>query len=55
MVAALWLGSFVRVGLSTAVAAAFVAAMLALIAGLVSFLREAHLSTRWLRQTFPMK
>ena len=55
VVAALFLGSFVRVGLSAAVAVAFVAAMLALIGGLVSFLREVHLSTRWLRQTFPTK
>ena len=54
VVAAIFLGSFVRVDLSAAVAVAFVAAMLALIGGLVSFLREVHHSTRWLRRTFPM-
>lgn len=53
VVAAIFLGSFVRVDLSAAVAVAFVAAMLALIGGLVSFLREVHLATRWMRDTFP--
>ncbi len=51
VIAALFLGAFVRLDLSAVVAVAFVAAMLALIAGLLSFLREVHLGIRWMRET----
>ena len=51
VIAALFLGAFVRLDLSTVVAVAFVAAMLTLIAGLLAFLQEVHLGIRWMRQT----
>lgn len=50
VIAALFLGEFVRLDLSVPIAVTFVAAMLALIAGLVSFLHEVHLGIRWMRQ-----
>ena len=45
VVATLFIGSMLRVGVSQAIALMFVAAMLALIAGLLSFLREITLAT----------
>jgi hypothetical protein len=45
VVATLFIGSMLSVGMSQAIALMFVAAMLALIAGLLSFLREITLAT----------
>ncbi len=45
VIATLFIGSMIRVGVSRAIALMFVAAMLALIAGLLSFLREISLAT----------
>jgi len=45
VVATLFIGSMLSVGVSQAIALMFVAAMLALIAGLLSFLREITLAT----------
>ncbi|HUV97172.1 MAG TPA: DUF2721 domain-containing protein [Acidobacteriaceae bacterium] len=45
VIATLFIGSMMRVGVSRAIALMFVAAMLALIAGLLSFLREISLAT----------
>src|SRR5450759_1879338 len=45
VVAALFIGSMLRVGVSQLIALMFVGAMLALIAGLLSFLREISLAT----------
>lgn len=45
VIAALFIGSLMTVDLSGTVAALFIAAMLALIAGLLSFLREISLAT----------
>lgn len=45
VVATLFIGSMLRVGMSQLIALMFVAAMLALIAGLLSFLREITLAT----------
>ena len=45
VIAMLFVGSMVHVGVSQAIALMFVAAMLALIAGLLSFLREIALAT----------
>jgi hypothetical protein len=50
VVALLFLGAFLRLDLALVVAAAFFAAMLALIGGLVSFLHEVRLATRHLRE-----
>lgn len=45
VIATLFIGSMLSVGVSQAIALMFVAAMLALIAGLLSFLREITLAT----------
>jgi len=45
VIAMLFVGSMLHVGVSQAIAVMFVAAMLALIAGLLSFLREITLAT----------
>lgn len=45
VIATLFIGSMMQVGVSQAIALMFVAAMLALIAGLLSFLREITLAT----------
>jgi hypothetical protein len=45
VIATLFIGSMLHVGVSQAIALMFVAAMLALIAGLLSFLREIALAT----------
>jgi Protein of unknown function (DUF2721) len=45
VIATLFIGSMMHVGVSQAIALMFVAAMLALIAGLLSFLREIALAT----------
>ncbi len=45
VIAMLFVGSMLQVGVSQAIALMFVAAMLALIAGLLSFLREITLAT----------
>ena len=49
MIALLFLGAFFTADISRVVAALFVLAMIGLIAGLVSFLREVHLATASLR------
>jgi MFS family permease len=49
MIALLFIGDFVPVGMSTTVALLFVAAMLSLILGLLCFLREVYLAIRNLR------
>ena len=51
VVAALFLGAFVRLNLQLPVAATFVAAMLALTAGLLTFLREIAAATRFMRRS----
>jgi hypothetical protein len=51
VIAALFLGALLEFDLTPAVALSFVVAMLLLIGGLVSFLGEVHLATRWMRQT----
>ena len=48
-VAALFLSVFVHLNASVPIAATFVASMLALMAGLVLFLREVHLAIRFMR------
>ena len=53
VIGALFVGAVARVGLAWLVATAFVAAMLALIAGLLSFLREVHMATRHMREAHP--
>jgi hypothetical protein len=50
VVATLFVGAFAGFDLSGAVAAAFVLSMLALIAGLTSFLREIHVATLHYRE-----
>ena len=45
VIATLFVGSMMHVGVSQAIASMFIAAMLALIAGLLSFLREITLAT----------
>ena len=45
----LFLGPFLQLDLSSAVAWIFIAAMIALCSGLVSFLREIFVATRHLR------
>ena len=52
VVAALFLGTFVtflRVDFSAAIALAFVFAMLSLVAGLITFLREVYMAIRFLK------
>lgn len=49
VVAALFVGAFLRFGVATAVAALFVAAMVTLISGLICFLREIFVATSSLR------
>ncbi|MBA3315870.1 MAG: DUF2721 domain-containing protein [Planctomycetota bacterium] len=49
VVAAIFLGTFVRIDFSLIVAATFVLAMLSLMAGLVSFLREVQAAIRFVR------
>jgi hypothetical protein len=49
VVAVLFLGAFLRPEFSIVVAPVFIAAMLALIAGLLSFLQEIRLATRHMR------
>lgn len=51
VIAALFLGAFVDLDLTTVVAAAFVGGMLLLIMGLVNFLREVQIGTERLRKT----
>lgn len=50
VIAALFLGAFVRLDLTSVVGLAFVAAMLTLIVGLLNFLREVRLALRWVRK-----
>lgn len=50
VVATMFLGAMAVVDLSRTIAAAFVLAMLALIAGLSSFLREIHVATKHYRE-----
>jgi Protein of unknown function (DUF2721) len=50
VVATLFIGAVAAMDLTRVVAAAFVLAMLALIAGLTSFLREIHVATRHYRE-----
>lgn len=52
--ATLFLGAFFRVDLATVVGVAFVIAMLALIFGLLNFLREVHVAILWVRETGPI-
>jgi uncharacterized protein DUF2721 len=49
VIAALFVSAYLAVNVSTAVSLLFIAAMLALIGGLVSFLREIHLAIRSVR------
>lgn len=49
VVIVLFLGSLFGLSVRTVIAALFIAAMLALTAGLICFLREIYLSTRYLR------
>ena len=49
--AMLFLGAFVNVDLTAVVGLAFVAAMVALIVGLLNFLREVQVALKWVRQT----
>lgn len=49
VVIVLFLGSLLGLSVRTVIAALFIAAMLALTAGLICFLREIYLSTRYLR------
>ena len=51
VVATLFIGAFLALDLSTLVAIAFIAAMLALIGGLLSFLQEVHLAIRHMRRS----
>lgn len=50
VIGALFLGAFVRIDLSPVVGWAFVAAMLALIFGLLKFLHEVQAALRWVRR-----
>jgi hypothetical protein len=50
VVGTLFLGAFAEVDLARVIATAFVVAMLALIAGLSSFLREIHVATKHYRE-----
>jgi hypothetical protein len=50
VIAALFLGAFVRLDLTGVVGWAFVGAMLTLIVGLLNFLREVRLALRWVRK-----
>lgn len=50
VIAALFLGALLGLHLAPVVALAFVLAMLLLIGGLMSFLREVHLATRFFRE-----
>lgn len=50
VVAALFLGTFVRLNFSAIVAGAFVLAMLCLMAGLLAFLSEVHAAIRFMRR-----
>ena len=49
VIAALFVGSFIRVDVHVVVAVAFAAAALLLIGGLLSFLAEVHVATRYMR------
>ena len=49
VIGALFVGAFIRTDLSPLVGWAFVAAMLALIVGLLNFLREVQAALRWVR------
>lgn len=49
MIALLFIGEFVSVGIAQVVAILFVCAMLSLIIGLLCFLREVYLAIRYLR------
>ncbi|HVE80102.1 MAG TPA: DUF2721 domain-containing protein [Gemmatimonadaceae bacterium] len=51
VVAAIFVGAIARIDLTMLVASTFVAAMVSLIAGLLSFLREIHLLSRHMRAT----
>lgn len=55
VVAALFLGTFVRFDFSIVVAVTFVLAMLCLMAGLVLFLREVHAAIRYVRASSQAK
>ncbi len=50
VIVALFLGAFFHFDLTTVVAVVFIGAMLFLIGGLMSFLGEVHLATRYMRQ-----
>lgn len=54
VIATLFLGAFVELDLSGAVGWAFVAAMVALVFGLLNFLREVQLALRWVRRGGPL-
>jgi Protein of unknown function (DUF2721) len=49
VVASLFLGTFVRMNIGPPIAATFVFAMLTLMLGLITFLREVHAAIRFLR------
>ncbi len=51
VVAALFVGAMARIDLTRVVAVTFVAAMVSLIAGLLTFLREIHVQARHMRAT----
>jgi hypothetical protein len=50
VIAALFLGAFIRIDLTDAVAWAFVAAMATFIVGLLNFLWEVQAALRWVRR-----
>jgi hypothetical protein len=52
VIAALFIGTFVRIDLSGVIGLVFIVAMLSLFAGLLSFLREIVIATRALRITW---
>ena len=49
VIAAIFLGDIARIDITIAVAVAFIAAMVTLILGLLSFLREVHMATAQMR------
>ena len=55
VVALMFLGTVVHIDLARIVAILFIAAMLALIVGLLSFLREVHLGVRHFKRAFAVR
>ena len=53
VVAVLFVGAFLRANIGTVVGVAFIAAMVAFIAGLLHFLWEVHVAIRFMRETAP--